>query len=313
MFGIVVHGGAGEIRKEYQKIVLNGVDKAVRIGFKLLKEGKSALDAVEDAVRYFEDDPHFNAGLGSALNLKGYAEMDAAIMDGKTLNAGATALVKNVAHPVTLARIIMENTDHVLIAGDAAEEIARNFGLEFRSPITERRVEVWKKYREGLNKNFFKKNYLLMKNRPYLFSDTVGAVALDRYGNLAAATSTGGIMMKLPGRIGDTSLLGAGNYAFNEGGAVSVTGIGEVAVRLNLAFLASFRMYQGKSADEALEDAMKFVERYQNRAPMGMIAIDRDGNVGINHLSKNLSWAFWMSDMDEPRSGIEVKSKEIDV
>jgi len=308
LFGIVVHGGAGEIRKEYQKFVLNGVNRAVRIGFELLKKGKSALDAVEAAVRYFEDDPYFNAGLGSALNLKGYAEMDAAIMDGKTLNAGATALVKNVAHPVTLARIIMENTDHILIAGEAAEEIAKNFGLEFRSPITERRVEIWRKYKKDFNKNFFKKNYLLMKSRPYLFSDTVGAVALDKDGNIAAATSTGGIMMKLPGRIGDTPLIGAGNYAFNEGGAVSVTGIGEVAVRLNLAFFASLRMYQGKSASEALEEAMDFVKKYQNRAPMGMIAIDKDGNIGISHLSKNLSWAFWRSDMDEPKSGLEVKS-----
>jgi len=309
MFGIVVHGGAGAIKTRHDKI-LKGVKIAVKIGFDLLTSGETALTAVEESVKYFEDDEYFNAGFGSVLTYDGNVEMDAAIMDGSTLNCGATALVNSVAHPITLARKIMENTDHVFIAGLYAEKLARIFGLEFRNQVAPRRLEYWRNFKEKIETQDQKIEYLpkisnlIKKNLHILFGDTVGAVALDDQGNLAAATSTGGLFMKLPGRIGDTPLIGCGTYADNNGGAVSATGIGEVAIRLNLAFFVSLRISQGIAPQNSISEALNKIRIYQNNAPMGIIAIDKQGRIGIGHSSKNLSWAYQLKGMKESKSGL---------
>ncbi|MGQ4913625.1 MAG: isoaspartyl peptidase/L-asparaginase family protein [Candidatus Asgardarchaeia archaeon] len=314
MFGVIVHGGAGKI-KNNRDAVLNGVKKAVACGYDILKSGGTAIHAVEESVKYFEDDESFNAGFGAVLTYDGNVELDAAIMDGKTLSCGATALVNSVAHPIELARKIMEMTDHVFIAGDYAERLARIFGLEFRNQVSQRRLEYWQGLKRKIEQEKKEIEYLpkisklIRDNIDALFGDTVGAVALDKYGNLAAATSTGGLMLKLPGRIGDTPLIGCGTYADNNGGAVSVTGIGEVAIKLNLAFFVSLRISQGCTPQNAVKEALEKIKIYQNNAPMGIIAINKKGEIGIGHTSPDLSWAYWLKDMKEPKYGLKYSLK----
>ena len=307
MIGIVVHGGAGTIKPERYEAALKGVKRAVEIGYSLLESGESSLSAVEAAVRYFEDDETFNAGRGSVLTIDGEIEMDAAIMDGATLNCGAVALIKNVAHPISLARLVMEKTNHVFIAGDFAEKLGKVFNLEFRNQKTKRTIE---RYNEALKKfknkelTFVLKNYELLTSYDDLLG-TVGAVAVDKMGNVAAATSTGGFILKLPGRIGDTPQIGAGTYADNLGAAVSATGLGEVAVRLVLAYKISDLVRAGNHPQKAVELAMREVVERQSGLSMGAIAIDRSGNYGIAHTSKNISWAVMREDMESPKAGLE--------
>lgn len=305
---IIVHGGAGPIKPQFRENALKGVKKAVEAGFDLLKRGGSALDAVEEAVKVLEDNPTFNAGIGSTLTIDGKIEMDASIMDGKTLNAGAVAMVGNIRHPVTLARIIMEKTDHVVIAGSFAEKIAELFSLEKCNPITENRLKIWEEYKtkaiEGTYP-YLPKLTNLIKLFPELVTDTVGAVARDQDGNVAAATSTGGLTLKLPGRIGDTPLIGCGNYADNDAGAVSATGIGEVAIRLVLAKTICDFMKNGLIAQKAAEKGIELVIEKQNNLPMGVIAVDKYGNPGIAHNSESLSWAMITSDNLKTIAGVK--------
>ncbi len=213
VYGVVVHGGAGRLRHGTKRKVLAEVEKAAVKGFKALNNGCSSLDAVVEAVRVMEDSPLFNAGVGSHLNLNGEIEMDACVMDGRKLDAGAVALVKSVRNPVLLAKLVMEETDHVLIAGRFAEEIAKRHGLKVGEVYTEKAIRIW---REGMEKLRKGKVKYLQRLRGFLDSmETVGAVAIDRRGNLSSATSTGGLPLKLPGRIGDTPLIGCGTYADN--------------------------------------------------------------------------------------------------
>ena len=229
---IVVHGGAGKRKPERQKLAISGVRKAAKTGFRVLNHNGTALDAVEAAVMTMEDNPTFNAGLGSSLNLKKYVEMEASIMDGETLRAGATALLTNIKNPIHLARTIMEKTDHIFIAGKGAQKLAEVFNLEQTNPVTKLRERYWlelKKRMEQEKAEHLPKLSKLVKSYPeFMNSDTVGAIAVDQLGNVAAATSTGGLTLKIPGRIGDSPLIGCGNYADNEIGACSATGIGEV-------------------------------------------------------------------------------------
>ncbi|MEX2703373.1 MAG: isoaspartyl peptidase/L-asparaginase family protein [Candidatus Baldrarchaeota archaeon] len=307
-FIIVVHGGAGRIRPEFKDRALRGVKKAAKAGYDILSKGGTALDAVEEAVKVMEDDPTFNAGTGSTLTIDGRIEMDASIMDGKTLNAGSVAMIRNIRHPVTLARIIMEKTDHVFIAGDFAEKLAETFNLERCNPITENRIKIWKEYKTMLIRGehqYLPKTTKLIKIIPELATDTVGAVARDKDGNLAAATSTGGLTLKLPGRIGDTPLIGCGNYADNEAGAASATGIGEVAIRLVLAKTVCDFMRNGLIAQKAVEKGIEVVKTRQNNLPMGIIAVDKYGNPGIAHNSESLSWAIMASDSPKVVAGLK--------
>lgn len=309
---IVVHGGAGEWQPERRKAGVAGVKTAARIGFDVLSK-KSALDAVEAAVESMEDNSVFNAGLGSTFTLDKRIEMEASIMEGESLNAGAVSLLNDVRYPVHLARMIMENTDHIYVVGESAEKLARLFKLERRDPATELRLKYWSTLKDKLKKgevDYLPHTYSLIKENPGLFQlDTVGAVALDSKGNVAAATSSGGIALKLPGRIGDTPLIGCGNYADNEAGACSATGIGEIAMRLVLAKAVCDEMRAGASAEKAVETLIKLINRRLRNTTnsMGLIAVDKKGGIGVAHNSKNICFAYMAPEMDVPFAALRAR------
>ncbi len=310
---IVVHGGAGEWSRERHKGGLLGAKRATESGFEVLKHGGSSLDAVESAVMSMEENEVFNAGLGSSLTLDKRVEMEASIMDGKTLAAGATGLLSDIKHPVHLARIIMENTDHVFIIGRSAEKLAETFGLERRDPKTRLREKYWKELKDKVAQedlSHLPKLSKLLKSYPDLFSfDTVGAVAVDKDSNLAAATSTGGRSMKIPGRIGDSPLIGCGNYADNEGAACSATGIGEIAVRLVLAKSTCDLVRAGQTPQQAAVSSIKEVNRRIGSAfnQMGLVAIDSRGAIGAAHNTPHLCWASMTPQMSGPKAFMEAK------
>lgn len=309
---IVVHGGAGTWNPERSQPGQEGVKRAAKKGFEILNEGGSPVDAVMEAVAIMEDDGAFNAGYGSSLNIEKSVEMEASIMNGRTLEAGAAGLLKDVRNPVRLAKIVMEKTDHVFVVGEGAEKLARMFNLERRNPITELRLRYYEEQKKALLDGKFELPRLadLVKTHPDLFElETVGVVALDKEGNVAAATSTGGFPLKLPGRIGDSPLIGCGTYADNQAGACSVTGIGELAIRLVLSKTVCNNMENGKTAQEAVESAIKLVNK---RIPdaynhMGLIAVDLHGGIGAAHNSPNMCWAYLTPEMQEPVASLTAK------
>jgi len=309
---IVVHGGAGAWNPERSQPGLEGVKKAAKTGFEILKHGGSAVDSVMEAVAVMEDAGAFNAGYGSSLNIDKRVEMEASIMDGKTLQAGAVGLLEDIKNPVRLAKIVMEKTDHVFVVGEGAEKLAEMFNLERREPTTELRLKYYENQRKALLEGRSRLPRLanLVKNHPELFTlETVGAVALDKKGNVAAATSTGGFPLKLPGRIGDSPLIGCGNYADNQAGACSATGVGEIAIRLVLSKAVCDFMESGKTAQEAVEFAIKLVNR---RIPdtynsMGLIAVDAYGRIGAAHNSRNLCWTYITPETEEPIAHLTAK------
>jgi len=309
---IAVHGGAGTWQPERSQAGLEGVKRAAKVGFDILKNGGSAVNSVMEAVAVMEDDGAFNAGYGSSLNIEKSVEMEASIIDGKTLQAGAVGLLKDVRNPVRLARIVMEKTDHVLVVGEGAEKLAKIFNLERREPITELRLKYYEQQRKALLDRKFElpKLLSLIKSYPELFDlETVGAVALDEDENFAAATSTGGFPLKLPGRIGDSPLIGCGTYADNQAGACSATGIGEIAIRLVLAKTVCDYMSSGKTAQKAVEQAIRLVNR-RNTATynsMGLIAIDVHGRIGAAHNSPNLCWSYITPETQEPVTSLTAK------
>jgi len=310
---IVVHGRAGAWQPERRKAGITGVKTAAKTGYDILKsKSGTALDAVETAVKTMEDNSVFNAGLGSTLTIDKRIEMEASIMDGKTLRAGATALLKDIKNPISLARITMENTDHVFVLGDGAEKLAQLFNVEKRDPKTELRLRYWreltKKLKNGEIENLPKLKKLIAAHPKLFETDTVGAVALDKDGNTAAATSTGGFSLKLPGRIGDSPLIGSGTYADNEAGACSVTGIGEVAIRLVLAKHTCDLMHNGQSAQQAVENSIALVnKRLRLKSSMGLIAVDTKGGVGAAHNTPNLCWAYMTPITNKPKASMEAK------
>jgi len=289
-----------------------GVKAAAKAGYDVLKSGGGALDAVEAAVRSMEDNTVFNAGLGSTLTIDKRIEMEASIMDGKTLMAGATGLLTDIKNPIKLARITMENTDYIFVVGNGAEKLAQTYKLPRRDPMTELRLRYWKEQKQKLKTaqltNLPKLKKLLAANPNLFETDTVGAVALDRKGNTAAATSTGGYSLKLPGRIGDSPLIGAGNYADNQAGACSATGIGEVAIRLVLAKHVCDQMQNKKTAQEAVENAINLVnQRLHIKNSMGLIAVDTEGRIGAAHNTQNLCWAYMTPKTTTPKAEMKAK------
>jgi beta-aspartyl-peptidase (threonine type) len=306
---IVVHGGAGTWQPERSQPGLEGVKRAAKKGFEILEKGGSAVDSAMEAVMVMEDDGAFNAGYGSSLNIEKGVEMEASIMDGKTLQAGAAGLLKDIKNPVRLARIVMEKTDHIFVVGEGAEKLARIFNLERRNPTTELRLKYYEEQKKALFDGKFELPRLagLVKTYPELFDlETVGAVALDKDGNVAAATSTGGFPLKLPGRIGDSPLIGCGTYADNHVGACSATGVGEIAIRLVLAKTVCSYMENGKTAQEAVELAIKLVNKRISAAynHMGLISVDPHGGIGAAHNSPNLCWAYIKPEMHEPAASL---------
>ncbi|MHA1917121.1 MAG: isoaspartyl peptidase/L-asparaginase family protein [Candidatus Ranarchaeia archaeon] len=299
---IIIHGGAGKLPQNIEKSKL-GVIEATKIGWSFLeKEGKNAaIDAVENAVKSLEDNKIFNAGTGSVLALDGKIYMDASIMRGSDQRAGAVCSIQNVRHPISLARHIMEETDHVLISGVHAENLAKIWKLEFLNDkmITQERKKKWektqKKYlnlKESLG-NYLKINSELLAKYPNFkneFGGTVGAVAIDQNGNLAVATSTGGTFLKLPGRVGDTPIIGAGTYVSDNAGGVSATGVGEVGIELAIGKTVVNFMKKGDSAQDSVEKSIDLIKKFKN-VPFGLIAIDKNGNIGLAHSSEALVFA----------------------
>ncbi|NJE05279.1 asparaginase [Thermococcus sp. M36] len=306
MVAIIVHGGAGTIRKE-ERIpkVIDGVREAVLAGWRELKRG-SALDAVEEAVKALEDNPLFNAGTGSVLTLDGKVEMDAAIMRGKTLEAGAVAGIWGVKNPISVARKVMEKTDHVLLAGEGAVKFARLLGFEEYNPVTDERLGQWEELRKKLIESgetrHWKKLNELIKEYPEVLRSTVGAVAFDGE-EVVAGTSTGGVFLKMFGRVGDTPIIGGGTYA-NEVAGASCTGLGEVAIKLALAKSATDFVRLGMDAQAASDAAISLATRYFGRDTMGIIMVDSKGNVGFAKNTKHMSYAFMQDGMDGPEAGV---------
>lgn len=283
-FGLVIHGGAGTISKtemtpdrelEYRATL----EQSLAAGYAILVKGGTSLDAVSAAVTILEDSPLFNAGKGAVLNADGDAELDAAIMDGRTLAAGGIAAVKRIKNPVQLARVVMEKSPHVLFAAEGAENFAKQQGIALvRNSyfITDRRKLELKKAQQQE-----KQKGNAAKIDPDAFSfGTVGAVALDKSGNLAAATSTGGRTNKRPGRVGDTPIIGAGTYANNATCAVSGTGHGEFFMRSVAAHDVSALMeYRGLGVAAATKDVIRKLGELGGTG--GLIAIDLKGNVAL--------------------------------
>ncbi|MBS0186974.1 MAG: isoaspartyl peptidase/L-asparaginase [Planctomycetes bacterium] len=276
VWALAIHGGAGAIPKgdPAEAAYRASLDRVLAAGARRLEAGDSALDVVESLVRLLEDDELFNAGKGAVLNEKGEAELDAAIMDGATLRAGAVASVKTVKNPVTLARAVMERSPHVMLVADGAENFASSVGVE-RVPnayfVTERR-------RKQLQQELARRKTSAAPAPGPARSGTVGAVALDRSGHLAAATSTGGMNAKMPGRVGDAPIIGAGTFA-DETVAISCTGAGEQFMRHHVAGGVALRM-------EHLQETVDAASSYYVRDVLapgdgGLIAVDARGNAAL--------------------------------
>ena len=283
---IIVHGGAGdrtEAGDPTGAARLEGVRRACAAGAEVLRRGGPALDAVEAAVRLLEDDPHFNAGTGAVLTAAGEVELDAAVMDGATLRCGAVAVVKDVRNPVSLARAVMDRTEHVLLAGPAASAFAREVGIaaiENASLVTAAQRERWEAARRSGNGSR---------------TGTVGAVARDAQGHLAAATSTGGMTMKRPGRIGDSPLVGCGTYADDALAAVSCTGHGERIIPLTLARHAADLVGAGRTALEAAREAARLLAARLG-GEGGLIVVGPAGPGGFAHNTPAMARAWTAED-----------------
>ncbi len=306
MYSIIVHGGAGSVPEKDHSKAKEGVKKAVLKGEKVLKEGKTSLDAVEKAINVLENDPQFNAGTGSVINVNKEVEMDASIMTSE-LDVGGLASIKKVKNPISVSRKIMEKTDHVLLSGEGAKEFARAMGFEEYDPKTKQRIEEWESLKKDIKENKsekYQKISDLAENNPGLVLGTVGAVAIDKNGLITAGTSTGGLNMKMKGRIGDTPLIGCGTYADHNGG-VSATGIGEGIIRLVLAKKVNDIIQKGKDAKtatkEAIEYGKKLKEEYNS---LGVISIDKNGNIGFNNNTENMSVAYTKKEYKEPKTSI---------
>lgn len=282
---VVVHGGgASNISANRKELVREGIARAATEGYKILKAGGSAVDAVEGAVTVLENDPEFNAGYGSVLNVNGDIEMDASIMDGKDLSAGAVSAVRCIANPVKLARLVMEKTPHCFLTGHGAEKFAEDMGIP-QVPVEKLITERTKKHLEKEKLEKGAQNADCPKN-----SGTVGAVALDCRGNLAYATSTGGIVNKMVGRVGDSPCIGAGGYADNNLGAVSTTGHGESILKVNLARLALFHVEQGKTVEEAAQLALDYMKS-KLKGLGGLILVNKTGDWVAKWTSASMPWA----------------------
>lgn len=282
-FALAIHGGAGTIPRETmtperEKAYRDALELALRRGHAILAEGGAALDAVEAAVRVLEDSPHFNAGKGAVFNADGQHEMDASLMNGADLTAGAVASVQNVKNPITLARRVMDSSNHVLISGPGAFEFAHKQKVPLEDDhyfFDQFRYDQWKQT-QGTD------NYQLDHSDGERKFGTVGAVALDQHGNLAAATSTGGMTNKKWQRIGDSPIIGAGTYANNATCAVSCTGHGESFIRAVAAHdVHALMAYKGLSLQEAVR-----VVVHEKLPPLdgdgGMIAVDKEGNLVLD-------------------------------
>ena len=295
---LVAHGGAGDWRETRLSPAIEGVRAAVEAGRVVLESGAPAIDAVCETVRALEDNPLFNAGTGGSYNLDGVIELDASVMVGSNQSGGAVANLLATRHPVDVARAVMEKTDHVLLAGEGAVRFARATGFpEFDCAVPDR-VEAYERALVRLRSTgdgWLPRLRALLDEYPELQHGTVGAVAVDANGEFAAATSTGGFVLKLAGRIGDVAQLGAGTHATRYG-AAGATGRGEIAMRLLSTYRITSLIEAGRSAQLAVETALDEAEAISRE--IGFIAVDGRGGIGVAHGTEFLPHALWRSDTD---------------
>lgn len=284
---IIVHGGAWKIAEETHPEHIEGARAAAQAGWNVLCDGGSALDAVERAVSVMEDDPTFDAGIGSVLNSAGDIELDAIIMDGRTMDLGAVAAVRGIQNPIRLARLIAEDTAHCLLVGEGARRFAEQKGMRLCAAAELTVAREVERFR------------LLQQNPAHLLDmdftpdphGTVGAVAVDRDGNVAAATSTGGTAYKLPGRVGDSPLVGSGAYADNLSGAASATGHGEKIMRVVLCKTATDALARGMTAQQAAEFAIQTMTSRVNGFG-GIIVVSPQGQTGFAYNTPHMAVAW---------------------
>ncbi|MFC1851514.1 isoaspartyl peptidase/L-asparaginase family protein [candidate division CSSED10-310 bacterium] len=305
---LVVHGGAGNLkfRQRHQQ----GISEALDVGFAALRQELGALEAVVRAVSLMEEKPVFNCGLGAVPSLTGTIEMDAAVMldDG---SSGAVAAIRDVAYPIQVAQKVMELTDHRLLAGDGALDFARKIGFAHRDPLTRERTLLYKralkKLRQKKRTKYFSKISAIMDE--YLMG-TVGAIASDHRGRMAVATSTGGILLHLPGRVGDSPIIGAGTFASQSGGA-SITGHGEAIMKELVAYQVVKRMKRMK-APEAARYSMD--QLTQHKCSCGLICLDKRGEIGIAFNTPAMSYGYiqrdekYVFEMQEARCTTDVEA-----
>ena len=285
---LLIHGGAWAIPDDLVEAHLNGVRNAVAAGWNVLEKGGSALDAAEAAVIVMEDDEAFDAGRGSFLNREGKVQLDALIMDGATLRAGGVGCVEHIANPIRAARKVLSESPHVYFVAEGAERFAEEHGIPLcknEDLIILREIERLRAFQastEAQKQDLFAHT---------VSHDTVGAVALDTNGNIAAATSTGGTLNKAPGRLGDSSLIGCGCYADNASAAASTTGWGEPIMKLVLAKWAADRVASGNLPQWVADEAMNYLKERVN-GHGGIILLDAQGRCGISHNTPRMAWAL---------------------
>ena len=284
-FGIVIHGGAGTILKENMTLELeekykNALKEAVVIGYEILNDGGTSQKAVEKTINYLEDSPLFNAGKGAVLNFDGEVELDASFMEGKNLNAGAISGSKKIKNPISTAIKVMNSSSHVMLSGKGADDFAIEHNMQTVKQNyfkTERRINSLKKIKSIENNkvsNLLNSDYRVQK------LGTVGCVALDKFGNLSAGTSTGGMTNKKWNRIGDAPIIGAGTYANNKSCAVSSTGWGEYFIRGVVAYdIAALMEYKNLSIKKAAKTVINKISKMGGDG--GVIAIDKQGNIAM--------------------------------
>ena len=296
---LIAHGGAGNWRPGSETDAVEGLREAVGRGRAILRAGGSALDAVCATVVALEDNPNYNAGTGACLNFDGFCELDASVMESREARVGAVAALQRVKNPILVARKVMEETDHVMLAGEGAQRFARVMGFGDHDPVTPARRADWEAKRPQLDEVLGKhglKMRRFLKDHPEYAGGTVGAAAVDSSGVLAAATSTGGVTLKLVGRVGDSPLAGAGNYASRHV-AASATGTGEFVMRTLAARAISEAMERGATLGNAMDDVMGRLKRDFD-ADVGIIAVDGAGTPLAMHLTRDMPHACFAAEGD---------------
>ena len=293
---LIAHGGAGKWRPGSESDAVEGLREAVARGRSVLRAGGSALDAVCATVVALEDNPNYNAGTGAVLNFDGFCEMDASVMESGESRVGAVAALQRVKNPILVARKVMEETDHVMLAGEGAQRFARVMGFGDHDPVTPARRADWEQKRREMDTALGMRTRRFLRDHPEYAGGTVGAAAVDSNGVLAAATSTGGMTLKMVGRVGDSPLAGAGNYASRHV-AASATGTGEYVIRMLAARAISDAMERGANVGNALDDVMGRLKRDFD-ADVGIIAVDGAGTPVARHLTRDMPHAWFAGEAE---------------
>jgi len=287
---LIVHGGAWDIPDDAVIACNTGCQSALRAGWAVLAKGGSALDAIEAAIIVLEDDPVFDAGFGSHLNLDGHVECDAIVMDAATLRAGSVAGLRRVKNPIRAARVVLEKCPHMMLISEGAEDFAADHGVPLCDPnelISPAESEAWLRCRKDSHASEHHRGHE---------QGTVGAVALDQYGNLVAATSTGGTCCKLPGRVGDAPLIGCGCYADSDTGGVSSTGFGEAIMKIVMAKTAAdFLRPAGSTPTRAAQAAVELLAK-RGKGSGGLIVLDKNGTSGFAFNTPRMAYGYVAAD-----------------